>query len=252
MDRPRLRDIGLCDSRFATSPSATAVATSPIGLARIGYASCAPNEPDLPEQIRALESVGCRRIFFEQADAVVRARPERDAAVTAALDAARGDDAVRVLLSTLELRRLARTTQDLTALAARLAAGGVGLELLTGPLAGIHHPRDAAPAFFAVLAAAGELDREHAAARIRAGQRAAEADGRRSGRPRLFDDALLAEALRLRDAGVPVPEIAQRLVIPAGRQAGRHPSAASVYRALDAASTAVSHAAQAEGSGRRA
>jgi len=241
----------------ATSASAIHAGTAPTGVARIGYASCIPDEPDLPGQIRALESVGCDRIFFEQADAVVRARPERDAAVDAALGAARAYSAGRVLLSALELRRLARTTRELTALAARLAAGGVGLELLTGLLAGIHHPSDAEPALFAVLAATGELDREHAAARIRAGQRAAEAGGRRSGRPRVFDDELLAEAVRLRDAGVPVPEIAERLIIPAGRQAGRHPSVASVYRALgDAASAGISHAAAhattAEGSGRPA
>ena len=229
-----------------TGPSAEVLAADVPAAVRIGYAGCAPAEPDLPEQIRALESASCTRIFFEQADAVVRARPERDAAVAAALTAAAavatgGAGAGRVLLSALELRRLARTTQELGALAARLAAGGVGLELLTGPLAGVHDPRGPEPTLFAVLAATGELDREHAAARIRAGQRAAEAGGRRSGRPRVFDDELLAEALRLRDAGVPVPEIAERLVIPGGRRAGRHPSVASVYRALgDAASAAAS------------
>ena len=237
----------------AASPgSASAASTSraPAALQRIGYASCAPQEADLPEQIRALESASCARIYFEQADALFRARPERDLALDAACAAAASHPA-GALLTVPELRRLARTAQELTAVAERLAVGGVGLELLAGPLAGIHRQHDAGPGLFAVLAATGELDRAHATARIRAGQRAAESGGRRSGRPRVFDDALLAEAVRLRDAGVPVPEIAELLVIPGGSRSGRHPSVASVYRALGEAASSQA-AAQREGSRRPA
>lgn len=44
--------------------------------------------------------------------------------------------------------------------------------------------------------------------------------------------------------GVPVPEIAAKLVIKTGKNAGKHPSVASVYRALaDDAATAAEAAA---------
>jgi hypothetical protein len=48
----------------------------------------------------------------------------------------------------------------------------------------------------------------------------------------VFDEVMLAMARRLYNEGVPVPVIAQRLVISTGKNAGRHPSLASVYRAL--------------------
>ncbi|MFI2371371.1 MarR family transcriptional regulator [Streptomyces sp. NPDC018833] len=55
---------------------------------------------------------------------------------------------------------------------------------------------------------------------------------RGGGRPKVIDDDMLATARALRDQGVPVSEIAGRLTIKAGKNAGRHPSVASLYRAL--------------------
>ncbi|MGW0582698.1 hypothetical protein ACWD25_43825, partial [Streptomyces sp. NPDC002920] len=47
-------------------------------------------------------------------------------------------------------------------------------------------------------------------------------------------------AVALKDKGVPVPEIAKKLTIKVGKNAGRHPSVASLYRALaEAEGTAV-------------
>jgi hypothetical protein len=43
---------------------------------------------------------------------------------------------------------------------------------------------------------------------------------------------MLTFALALRDKGVPLPDIAAKLTIKTGKNAGRHPSVASVYRAL--------------------
>ncbi|WP_223190834.1 hypothetical protein [Nonomuraea terrae] len=48
----------------------------------------------------------------------------------------------------------------------------------------------------------------------------------------MFDDDMLAYARALRERGVPVPDIAAKLVIPSGKNKGRHPSVASVYRML--------------------
>jgi hypothetical protein len=43
---------------------------------------------------------------------------------------------------------------------------------------------------------------------------------------------MLLFARALKDKGVPVPEIAKKLTIKTGKNAGQHPSVASVYRAL--------------------
>jgi hypothetical protein len=39
-------------------------------------------------------------------------------------------------------------------------------------------------------------------------------------------------ARALRDPGIPTPDIAQKLTIKTGKNAGKHPSVASLYRAL--------------------
>ncbi|WP_218182962.1 hypothetical protein [Streptomyces sp. PKU-EA00015] len=43
---------------------------------------------------------------------------------------------------------------------------------------------------------------------------------------------MLTFAVALKNKGVPVPEIAKKLTIKAGKNAGKHPSVASLYRAL--------------------
>ncbi|MFF4763296.1 hypothetical protein [Streptomyces sp. NPDC001292] len=43
---------------------------------------------------------------------------------------------------------------------------------------------------------------------------------------------MLTFAIALKDKGIPVPEIAQKLEIKTGKNVGKHPSVASVYRAL--------------------
>ncbi len=44
------------------------------------------------------------------------------------------------------------------------------------------------------------------------------------------DDVLVARALR--NKGTPMPDIVKKLTIKTGKNAGRHPSVASLYRAL--------------------
>ena len=52
---------------------------------------------------------------------------------------------------------------------------------------------------------------------------------------------MLVQARALRDSGVPIPKIAEKLTIATGKNAGKHPSVASLYRALsdDAPATAA-------------
>jgi len=97
---------------------------------------------------------------------------------------------------------------------------------------------------FAVLAVAAQLDRDYIRQKTLEGQRAAAAKGNHGGRPKVFDQDMIIFARALHDKGVPVPQIAAKLVIKTGKNAGKHPSVASVYRALaDDAATAVQTAA---------
>lgn len=64
------------------------------------------------------------------------------------------------------------------------------------------------------------------------GQVVATSKGNHGGRPKLVDDDMLTFAVALRDQGVPVPDIAQKLTIKTGKNAGKSPSADSRYRAL--------------------
>jgi DNA invertase Pin-like site-specific DNA recombinase len=198
---------------------------------RIGYASGTPASPELQSQLDALRTAGCERIFREHASARVKDRPELAKALrlTASLSTPAGRPAI---LTSHELGRLARTAAELMTLAAALAADGTRLELLTGPLTGTYDPRGEGSFLFDVLAAAAGLDRNHRREKSIEGQQAAAAQGRRGGRPRVFDGEMTAAALAMREQGMAVPEIAARLVIPEGKNAGRHPSLASVYRAL--------------------
>lgn len=125
-------------------------------------------------------------------------------------------------------------------LSARLQAADIQLELLTGPLTGIYDPAGMGSMLFAVLAVAAQLDRDYIREKTLEGQAAAAAKGNHGGRPKVIDDDMLTFAIALKNKGVPVPEIAGKLVIKTGKNAGKPPSVASLYRAFaDAAGTAA-------------
>jgi DNA invertase Pin-like site-specific DNA recombinase len=81
---------------------------------------------------------------------------------------------------------------------------------------------------FAVLAVAAQLDRDYIREKTLEGQAAA-AKGSHGGWPPVIDDDMLVFARALRARGTPMPEIAAKLT---GKNAGAHPSVASLYRAL--------------------
>ncbi len=64
------------------------------------------------------------------------------------------------------------------------------------------------------------------------GQQAAASRGNHGGRPKVVDADMLVFARALRGQGLSVPDIAKKLTIKAGKNAGQHPSVASLYRAL--------------------
>lgn len=199
---------------------------------RIGYARCSTAQQDLDVQIAALRAAGCQRIFSEKISTRVRVRPEFDKALALAQEIKSAAPHQAVILTVHELKRPARNAAELMTLAATLEAGGIQLELLTGPLTGIYDPHGMGAMLFAVLAVAAQLDRNYIREKTLEGQQAAAAKGNHGGRPKVFDDDMVLFARALRDAGTPVPVIAKKLVIKTGKNAGRRPSVASVYRAL--------------------
>lgn len=203
---------------------------------RIGYARCSTAQQDLDIQIEALTKAKCRKVFSEKISSRIRVRPEFEKALALAYEFRQAAPHQPVILTVHELKRPARNGAELMALAASLDAAGVQLELLTGPLAGIYDPNGVGSMLFAVLANAAQLDRNYIREKTLEGQQAAAAKGNHGGRPKVIDDDSLTFARALRDKGVPMPEIVKKLTIKTGKNAGEHPSVASLYRALADAS----------------
>ena len=212
--------------------AAEAAVVTRDGPIRIGYARCSMHTQELAGQLDLLERAGCRRVFSEKISTRVRVRPELENALTLAREIKHAAPDQPVILVVAEMKRLARNAAELMTLAATLQGAGIRLELLTGPLTGIYDPSGVGSMLFAVLAVGAQLDRDYIREKTLEGQQAAAARGRHGGRPPVIDPDALIFARALREAGTPVPEIAKKLEIKTGRNAGRPPSVASVYRAL--------------------
>lgn len=199
---------------------------------RVGYARCSTARQELTSQLAALEEAGCTRVFSEKISTLVRVRPELEQAIGLCRDIRDAAPGQSVILTVHEMKRLARNAAELMTLAGALQAAGIQLELLSGPLTGIYDPSGMGAMLFAVLAVAAQLDREYIREKTLEGQQAAAAKGNHGGRPKVIDDDMLTFAAALRDKGVPMPEIAGKLTIKSGKNAGKPPSVASLYRAL--------------------
>jgi DNA invertase Pin-like site-specific DNA recombinase len=114
---------------------------------------------------------------------VLLRRPEK--ALALAQEFKKAAPETPVIFTVHELKRPARNAAELMTLSAELQAGGIQLELLTGPLTGIYNPNGMGAMFFAVLAVAGQIERSYIRektlkARSSPPPRATTADDRRS------------------------------------------------------------------------
>lgn len=199
---------------------------------RIGYARCSTAQQELQSQLDALAAAHCTRVFSEKISTRIKIRPELEKALTLAHEIKTAAPDQPVILTVHELKRLARNAAELMTLSAQLQSGGVQLELLTRPLTGIYDPHGMGSMLFAVLAVAAQLDRDYIREKTLEGQQAAAARGSHGGRPRVIDDDDVLLARALREKGTSMPDIVKKLTIKTGKNAGRHPSVASLYRAL--------------------
>lgn len=217
-------------------------AAPPTRPIRIGYARCSTATQELQSQLDALARADCKSIYSEKISTRIKTRPELEKALKLAYDIKEAAPDQEVILAVHELKRLARNAAELMTLSGQLQSAGVQLELLTGPLTGIHDPGGMGAMFFAVLAAAAQIERNYIREKTLEGQVSAASKGNHGGRPKVIDDDMLTFARALKDKGVPVPEIAQKLTIKTGKHKDQHPSVASVYRALADAEEAVAPA----------
>ncbi|KPC61835.1 recombinase family protein [Streptomyces chattanoogensis] len=238
---PALReelDVAVPDDRgpgraWVPGPRIEAAEPTPAAAAiRIGYARCSTAQQELQSQLDALDRANCKRVFSEKISTRVKVRPQLEKALKLAYDLREAAPDQPVILTVHELKHLARNAAELMALSGQLQAAGVQLELLTGPLTGIYDPNGMGAMFFAVLAASAQIDRNYIREKTLEGQQAAAAKGNHGGRPKVIDDDMLTFAVALEAKGTPVPEIAKKLTIKTGKNAGRNPSVASLYRAL--------------------
>jgi len=206
---------------------------------RIGYARTSTARQELASQLEALRRAECHKVFSEQISTRVKVRPELEKALALAHQFKEAAPETPVIFTVHELKRLARNAAELMTLSAELQAGDIQLELLTGPLTGIYDPNGMGAMFFAVLAAAGQTERNYIREKTLEGQVIAASKGNHGGRPKVIDDNTLTFAVALKDKGVPVPDIAKKLTIKVGKNAGKHPSVASLYRALAEAEDAA-------------
>jgi DNA invertase Pin-like site-specific DNA recombinase/DNA-binding CsgD family transcriptional regulator len=184
---------------------------------RIGYARISTRAQDYQAQLDALAAAQCREIVVETAS--TRGDRPRLREALARLQA--GDTLV-----IYKPDRVARSMKELLVLLEdQLHARGINLHILTGICAGIHRPDGATIAdkmMFMVAAMAAEMERDLIRERTLDGLRAAEAQGRRGGRPPAIDEDLLAAARARQGRGESVTAIARHLKV--GRS--------TLYRAL--------------------
>ncbi|WP_037935328.1 recombinase family protein [Streptosporangium roseum] len=217
-----------------TPPSAAPETDAPGADIRIGYARCSHLTQELQSQLDALSAHGIPRdkIFSEKISTRIRVRPQFEAALTLAREIKAHAPHCRVLFPVYEMKRLERDAAELTALADHLTAHGLVLEMLAGPLPGIHDPSGPGRMLFGFFAAMAETERESIREAALEGLDAAARKGKHGGWPPVITDDMLHTVLRRRAAGESVEKIRLDLIIPTGKRKGQNPGLASIYRAL--------------------
>lgn len=181
----------------------------------IGYARVSTSDQDADLQIKALEKVGCDRIFQETASGAQRERPQ----LKAMIDFARDGDTVVVW----KFDRLARSLKQLIETVENLDDAGIGFRSLTEQ---VDTTSPGGKLVFHIFGALAEFERSLIRERTIAGLNAARQRGKVGGRPRsLSDKDLDAARSLLASKQFTVAEVAKRV--------GTSP--ATLYRYLPAA-----------------
>ncbi|MBV9451016.1 MAG: recombinase family protein [Streptosporangiaceae bacterium] len=180
-------------------------------MAKLGYARVSTNGQNHDSQVDELTAYGCHPIYTDKVTGKLASRPEFDKCL-AALQ--KGD----VLVIT-RLSRAMRSLRHMLDLADELDRRGVGLKVLKQD---IDTTTPTGRLVFHIFAAIDEWQRELIVESTMEGLKAAEARGRKGGRPPALDAKQTALARKLIDDGTPAAEVARMLKV----------SRASLYRAF--------------------
>lgn len=164
-----------------------------------GYARLATDGQTVNAQARQLSNAGCKTVFRETTSGAGTDRAQ----LRKALDRLDSGD----VLVVTRLDRLARSTRDLLNTLAAIADRKAGFRSLGETWAdttSAHGRR-----MLTVLAGLAEFERELIRARTGEGRARAKARGVKMGRPPKLTPGQAKEALRRRDAGEPMRDIAQ-------------------------------------------
>jgi DNA invertase Pin-like site-specific DNA recombinase len=191
---------------------ATATAVTRIQL---GYARVSTGHQSLDQQLDALTAAGVNseRVYSDKLSGA-STRGQRPG-LAALLDYARQGDAIVVV----GIDRLGRNAAEVMTTIRELGERGIVLRSLRE---GIDTTNSTGRMIAGVLASLAELELDLGRERRAAAREARRARGQHIGRPKSLDPSKAALAKRMRDAGEPVPVIAETLGV----------SRATVYRAI--------------------
>lgn len=171
-------------------------------MAMIGYARVSTSEQDLALQHDALLAAGCERIFDDHVSGVAAERP----GLSAALAFLREED----VLVIWKFDRLGRSINHLIDVVGDLERRKVGLRSLTEAVDTV---TPSGRLLFHIFGALAQFERDLIRERTTAGLRAAEARGRRGGRPAIMTKDKLARAKAHMASGLTVREAAARIKV---------------------------------------
>jgi DNA invertase Pin-like site-specific DNA recombinase len=164
----------------------------------IGYARVSRIDQNLDQQIIALETAGCEKIF---SDKISGSRFEREG-LNSALDYLRPNDTLVIW----KLDRLGRSVRQLLSFVDQLKEKSVHLKSLTDS---IDTSTPSGRFFFNVMASLAEMERDLIIERTRAALDIARQKGRFGGRPRLFTESKKEKARLLIASGMSAKEVAE-------------------------------------------
>lgn len=153
-------------------------------MARIGYARISPSGQNLDSQIETLRSSGCEKIFQDKSSGGRESRPEWDKL----LECARSGDTIVVV----DLSRMTRSLMHLLKLSREFEDKGISITSLRE---NIDTSAATGKAFFSIINAISQMERELKSERVVTGHVSAKASGRTGGRRKI--DPLKLEQARM-------------------------------------------------------
>jgi len=189
----------------------------------VGYARVSTDGQTLDAQQAALNAAGAEKVFAEKVSGAVT---DRKALAKAIAALAAGD-----VLVVTRLDRLARSTRDLLNILAAIADRGAGFRSIADAWADTTTPHGRL--MLTVLGGLAEFERELIKARTADGRKRAMANGVRFGRKLKLTKHQIAEAVRRRDAGEALTDIARSYNVSHSTISRLPPSSGSIEPAAE-------------------